>query len=118
MSIGWFVDGSYLTKVWGGLWGPRAVGQETPRLNYLKLRNLLESRLSDQVDEAYYLNADPDPPTAKTNAFHNALAYPPPTGPGLRVKLYWLAKRQLFWPSYMGGGPVVHPVTGQQFELS
>jgi uncharacterized LabA/DUF88 family protein len=111
MSIGWFVDGAYLGRVW-----QQAVPGQ--KLSYLKLRNVLEETLGDSVDEAYYLDADPDPPTAKANAFHNALAYPPPSGPGLRVKLYWLVKRQLFWPSHMGGGPVVHPTTGLQYELT
>lgn len=111
MAIGWFVDGAYLGKVWQ----QAAPGQ---KLSYLRLRNFIEHELGDTIDEAYYLDADPDPPTAKSNAFHNALAYPPPSGPGLRVKLYWLAKRQLFWPSHMGGGPVVHPTTGIQYELT
>lgn len=72
---------------------------------------------SERIDEAYYFDADPEPPTAKQNAFHNALAFPPPGGPGLRVKIYWLHKRSLFWPQGMGGGPVLHPQSGQQFEL-
>ena len=29
--------------------------------------------------------------------------------------MYWLAKRKLFWPAAMGGGPVVHPETGEQY---
>jgi uncharacterized LabA/DUF88 family protein len=33
------------------------------------------------------------------------------------VKLYWLYKKKLFWPQKFGGGPVVHPTTGEQFEL-
>jgi len=111
MAIGWFVDGAYLGKVWLHAAAP---GQ---KLSYVKLRNFLEQELDDRIDEAYYLDADPDPPTARANAFHNALAYPPPTGPGLRVKLYWLVKRQLFWPGHMGGGAVVHPASGTQYEL-
>lgn len=45
------------------------------------------------------------------------LAYPPPGGPGLRVKLYWLQRRKLYWPQKMGG-PVVHPNSSEQFELT
>src|SRR5439155_9049615 len=111
MATGWFVDGAYLGKVW------QASVPAGQRLSFLKLRTHLEQELADKVDEAYYLNADPDPPTAKANAFHNALAYPPPTGPGLRVKLYWLERRQLHWPAHMGGAAVVHPTTGVPFEL-
>jgi uncharacterized LabA/DUF88 family protein len=116
MSVAWFVDGAYLMKVWGGL-------NRTENLDYLKLRQALEARFCDantreHIDEAYYFNADPDPPTAKQSAFHNALAYPPPGGPGLRVKLYWLHRRKLFWPARLGGEPVVHPQSGEQFELT
>ena len=37
---------------------------------------------------------------------YNALAFPPPNGPGLRVKLYPSEKRRLSWPMGMGGGTV------------
>lgn len=115
MSAGWFVDGAYLMKCWNGL-------RITEALDYAKLRSYLESTYCDQqagerIEEAYYFNADPEPPTAKQNAFHNALAYPPPSGPGLRVKIYWLSRKALSWPSAMGGGPVVHPTSGQQYEF-
>ena len=109
-SAAWFVDGSYLFKVWQSL-------NRGDRLDYLLLRKHLESEFDVQIADSYFFNADPDPPTAKTNAFHTALAYPPPRGPGLRVKLYWLQKRALNWPMAWGGGPVVHPKTGKQFEL-
>lgn len=33
------------------------------------------------------------------------------------MKLYWLQKKQLWWPESMGGEAVVHPKTGQQYEL-
>jgi uncharacterized LabA/DUF88 family protein len=106
----WFVDGAYLFKVW-------QAQHRRDRLDYLKLRTLLETTFQASIDEAYYFSADPDPPTAGVSAFHNALAYPPPNGPGLRVKLYWLQRRALSWPAAWGGGPVIHPKTGQQFEL-
>lgn len=114
-SVAWFVDGAYLFKVWSGL-------GRTDNLDYLRLRQLLEERFCDRnagevIDEAYYFNADSDPPSAKQNSFHNALAYPPPGGPGLRVKLYWLQRKKLFWPQKMGGAAVTHPQTGEQFEL-
>ena len=87
------------------------------RLDYLRLREHLEEKFQVKIADSYFFNADPDPPTAKTNAFHTALAYPPPSGPGLRVKLYWLQKRALTWPNAWGGGPVTHP-NGRQFELT
>ncbi|MBI1807423.1 MAG: hypothetical protein HYR76_10280 [Ignavibacteria bacterium] len=76
MSIGFFIDGAYVYKVFND------------RVNYLKLRQHLEKELGDTIDEGYFFNADTDPPRAQK--LHNALTYPPPTGPGLRVKIYWL----------------------------
>ena len=115
MSAAWFIDGAYLMKCWNGL-------HRQDSLDFAKLRSYLEQTYCDQpagerIEEAYYFNADPEPPTARQNAFHNALAYPPPGGPGLRVKIYWLNKKLLNWPAALGGGPVVHPQSGQQFEL-
>jgi uncharacterized LabA/DUF88 family protein len=107
----WFIDGAYVYKVWQGL-------RRADRLDYLELRRHLETAFADRIDEAYYFNADTDPPNAKANAFHSALSYPPPDGPGIRVKLYWVQKRQLFWPSSWGGGPVLHPETARPFELT
>jgi uncharacterized LabA/DUF88 family protein len=91
--------------------------QRSDRLDYSKLRNQLESTFQVSIDEAYYFSADPVPPNAGVNAFHNALSYPPPHGPGLRVKLYWLQRRALNWPAAWGGGPIIYPKNGQQFEL-
>ena len=106
----WFIDGAYLYKVWQGL-------KRADRLDYLKLRQYLESTFATGIDDAYYFNSDPDVASAKQNAFHSALAHRPPDGPGLRVKLYWLQKKALFWPTSWGGGPVLHPETGRHFEL-
>lgn len=113
MSAAWFVDGAYLFKVWGDL-------ARDDHLDYLELRQGLERNYCDiergeRIEEAYYFNADPDPPSAAQNAFHTALQYPPPKGAGLRVKLYWLQRRELRWPPQMGGDLVVHPQTGEHF---
>ena len=113
MSIGWFVDGSYMMKVWNDY--GRMVNV-MDRLNFTKMRTLLERELKDLIDEAYYFNAETDLGADKASAFYNALAFPPPSGPGLRVKLYSLQRRQLYWPAHLGGGPVVHPQTGVQYE--
>jgi len=102
MPIGLFIDGAYLAKVY-----PR-------RADYAALRRLVETELRDTVDEGYYFDADDDPP--KAQKLHNALAYPPPTGPGLRVKIYWLHKKKLFWSQSLGGGPVMHPNKQIQYE--
>ncbi|HYQ46869.1 MAG TPA: NYN domain-containing protein [Polyangiaceae bacterium] len=109
-AAAWFIDGAYLFKVWQSL-------KRSDRLDYLKLRQYLESTFATVIDDAYYFNSDPDVASAKQNAFHSALAHRPPDGPGIRVKLYWLQKRPLFWPTSWGGGPVNHPETGRHFEL-
>ena len=110
-SAAWFIDGSYLYKVWQGL-------HRGDRLDYGLLRRHLERKFDVRIGEGYFFNVDADPPAAQGNSFHKALSYPPPGGPGLRVKLYWLRKRLLYWPNAAGGGgPVVHPVTGERYEL-
>lgn len=95
MSIGLFIDGAYIWKTF------------KEHIDYSKLRKHIEAELKDTVDEGYFFNADTDPP--KAEKLHNALTFPPPRGPGLRVKIYWLQKKQLFWPKQLGGQPVVHP---------
>jgi uncharacterized LabA/DUF88 family protein len=107
----WFIDGAYVFKAWQSL-------RRTDHLDYLSLRQYLEATFAGRIDDAYYFNADADPPNTKADAFHRALAYPPPAGPGIRVKLYWLHKKALFWPTSWGGGPIVHPETGRHFELT
>lgn len=105
MSIGLFIDGAYVWKTY------------KEHIDYAKLRGFVESELKDTVDEGYFFNADTDPP--KAEKLHNALTFPPPNGPGLRVKIYWLQKKQLFWPKQLGGQPVVHPDDPSiQYELT
>jgi uncharacterized LabA/DUF88 family protein len=105
MAIGVFIDGAYVAKVF------------RDRMDYVKLRQLIEQELGDTIDEAYFFNADDDPPRAQK--FHNALAFPPPKGPGMRVKIYWLQRKLLWWPKRLGGLPVVHPSDETvQYELT
>lgn len=104
MSIGLFIDGSFIYKSY------------PDQVDYLKLRQLLEKELNDTVDEAYFFNADDDPP--KSAKFNNFLTVPPPNGPGLRLKIYWLTKKKLFWPQTLGSHPVLHPTDPSiQYEL-
>ena len=109
-NAAWFIDGAYLFKVWQSL-------KRADRLDYLKLRTHLETTFGEGIEDAYYFNADADLANAKQNAFHSALSYRPPDGPGIRVKLYWLQRKPLFWPTSWGGGPVLHPETHRHFEL-
>jgi uncharacterized LabA/DUF88 family protein len=104
MAIGLFIDASYIYKVFKG------------KMDYMKLRDHIENTLQDKIDEAYYFNADNDPPTAEK--LHGFLTLPYPQGPGFRVKIYWLGKKPLFWPEQLGGLPVMHPKqTDLQYEL-
>lgn len=109
MSIGLFIDASYVYKVFKGK-------LDYAKLDYVKLREHVESTLNDSIDEAYYFNADNDPPTAEK--LHGFLSVPYPAGPGFRVKIYWLSKKFLFWPEQLGGMPVMHPTEADiQYEL-
>jgi len=113
MNTAWFVDGAFLFKCWSSL-------GRADNLDYMLLREYLEDNYCDKaggerINESYYFNSDPDPPTAQQNAFHNFLTLAPPRGPGFRVKLYWLQRTELHWPNRMGGGPVVHPASGESF---
>jgi hypothetical protein len=49
MSIGMFVDGSFIYKSY------------PDQIDYLKLRLHLETQLADTIDEAYFFNSDDDP---------------------------------------------------------
>jgi uncharacterized LabA/DUF88 family protein len=111
MSVGLFIDGAYLLKIWQSL-------GRNDRFDYIRLRAELENRFWDQgetIDEAYYFNADPDPPRAEQNSFHRWIQMNPPAGPGFRVKLYWLQTKELFWPRSMGGQRVIHPTTHEPY---
>lgn len=105
MSIGLFIDGAFISKCYPG------------KIDYLKLRNLVERELTDSIDEAYYFNALDDP--GKATAFHKYLTTPPPFGPGFRPKIYWISRKKLFWPPQLGSHPVLHPKDPSiQFELT
>ncbi len=96
MSVGWFVDGSFIYKCYPG------------QMDYSKLRGKIEEILNDRITEAYFFNAN-DESSSGASAFNNYLTLPPPRGPGLRVKLYSFSRKKLYWPQQMGGGPVLHP---------
>jgi uncharacterized LabA/DUF88 family protein len=103
MSIGLFIDGAYVYKVAG-------------KIDHLKLRTFLEREMGGPIDEAYFFNADDDPP--KAEKLHSALTMLPPHGPGFRVKIYWLQKKNLYWPPELGGHPVMHPtIPDLQYQL-
>lgn len=113
MSIGWFVDGQFVYKCWREVCPDPQDG-----LDYVKLRNFIESELNDDIDESYFLTAEPQEANQKQNDFHKFISHLPPTGPGLRPKVYWVQKKELYWPSHMGGGLVVHPDTNEKFILT
>ncbi|MBN9466563.1 NYN domain-containing protein [Brevundimonas sp.] len=108
MTTAWFVDGGYASKTWQSVAG-------RDRLDYALLRQHIETDAGEVVGDAYYFDCDNDPPSAGQTGFHRFLSSPPPRGPGLRVKLYWLQSKAHEWPKHMGGGPIIHPESGGQY---
>jgi uncharacterized LabA/DUF88 family protein len=95
MSIGLFIDGAYLSNTGKGV------------IDFVKLREEIEAELKDTIDDGYFFDAPHD--QSKSEKFYSFLTLPPPHGPGLRTKIYWLDKKKLFWPPHLGGKPVIHP---------
>ncbi len=111
MAAAWFVDGAYAFSCWRQVSAGRA-------MDYTRLRQAIEDDAGEAVGEAYYFSADNDPPSATQSSFHRAISIPAPDGAGLRVKLYWLSSKKLFWPNGLGGAPVMHPTEPNvQYEL-
>jgi uncharacterized LabA/DUF88 family protein len=107
VSAAWFIDGSFAYKC------TRDMG----RIDYAKFRAEIEDDAKEEIGDAYYFNCDNDPPSAAQSGFHKRLGVPAPDGAGLRVKLYWLQHKKLWWPDQLGGGPVMHPTQPDlQFE--
>ena len=108
-GVAWIVDGSYAYKC------TRDLG----RIDYARFRDQIEKDSGENVGDAYFFNCDNDPPSAAQSNFNRAIAAPPPRGAGLRVKLYWLQHKKLWWPDALGGGPVLHPNDSEvQFEIT
>jgi hypothetical protein len=84
-------------------------------MDYGLLRSEIEDDAGEPIGDAYYFNCDSDPPSAAQTGFHNFLRSPPPRGAGMRVKLYWLQTKHHEWPHRLGGGPILHPETGEQY---
>ena len=84
--------------------------------DYRKIRIVSEKLLfSNVVDARYFNSVDNDYETDEsTNLFHDFLEKPySEGGGGFKVKLYDLKEDLLWWPD---GTPVVHPITGKQFN--
>ena len=108
MTVAWFVDGGYALKAWNSVSGGA-------RMDYSLLRAKVEEDAGEKIGDAYYFNCDNDPPSVAQNGFHNFLRSPPPRGAGMGVKLYWLQTTRHEWPRHMGSGPILHPVSGEQY---
>lgn len=108
MPTAWFVDAGYAIKSWNSI-------SSGLRINYNLFRSKIEEDAGEKIGDAYYFNCDNDPPSVAQNSFHNFLRSPVPRGPGMRVKLYWLQTTFHEWPRHMGGGPIVHPDSGEQY---
>ncbi len=106
-GVAWFVDGAYAFECW------RTVCP-THRIDYVKFRAEVEDDAGDQVNIAYYFNANEDPPLLAQQGFNHYLGKAAPEGPAFRVVLGSLSHRLLEWKK---GEPVVHPTTGEQYKL-
>jgi uncharacterized LabA/DUF88 family protein len=74
----WIADAAYLMKAAPG------------RVDYLRLKQHLETLNGGAIYESYYLNSMPYPTNEAQDGFHNWLKLAPPTGPKMRVQLYKL----------------------------
>jgi len=72
----WIADAAYVMKAAPG------------RIDYLRLKQHLETLNGGAIYESYYLNSTPNAPTDAQDAFHNWLKLAPPAGPKMRVRLY------------------------------
>ena len=99
MATAFFVDGYFAY-----------MSYQPKKLDFMKLRSILESDLRDSIDEAYYFCSEPKDEGVRR--FFNALSLPPPKGPGFRPKKYWAREIELHWPEKFGGEKVTHPRTG------
>lgn len=79
----WLIDASYIHASNMQLYGPQR------RVDYLKLRRLVESELGP-LWRGYYLNGVQDEANAGRERFHTWLQSATPNGPQLIVKLYGL----------------------------
>jgi uncharacterized LabA/DUF88 family protein len=80
MKTVWVVDGAYVMK------SSNTLG----RVDYLRLKTVLEAELGEPFFECYYLNSTVNPPTDAQDGFHTWLKCAPPSGPKMRVQLYKL----------------------------
>ena len=74
----WIADAAYIMKAAPG------------RIDYLRLKQHLETLNGGAIYESYYLNSMPNPSSDAQDAFHNWLKLAPPAGPKMRVRLYKL----------------------------
>lgn len=72
MAIGLFVDGAYLDIAW------RKISSQ--RLDFARLRNMIEQHCDDRILEAYYFDSDPE---RRRDSVYRMLQQH-----GFRVKLY------------------------------
>lgn len=88
MKTVWIVDGAYMLK---------AV-PPGEKLDYLKLKSVLEQQNECCFAKSYYLNSIPNPLTEAQDSFHRWLMAGPPRGPGMYVQLYTLKEMSVCCP--------------------
>lgn len=92
-----FIDGAYLNK-----------HTLAAKLDFRVFRSWFANHLDAKVSESYYFDADM---TGERDKFHMFLQ----RNCGIRVKNYWSATSELYWPPAMGGEKVIHPITKEPY---
>ena len=111
MPTAWFVDGAYALEAWDKL-------RTNHKMDYIKLRSELERNAGEQISDAYFFNSAKEEDNQPRDNFHKILERAYPYGAGMKVRLYWLSRKPLYWPERMGGSPVLHPNTQEQYILT
>jgi NYN domain len=106
-NVAWFVDGAYFSRCWSYA--------DSGKPDWLRFFDVVEGDAGEALGPAYFFDATSDPTSAASNPYYGFLQLPRPDGPGFRLVLGSVQKRELEWPNQMGGGKVLHPDNGQPF---
>lgn len=93
MGALWLIDGLYIYKA------AKTFQKDNPcfdkkGVDYKKLKDRLVKEFKIDNLDAWYFNSTPDPASDSQNAFHSWLKTSEPKGPGIRVKLYDIKKKE------------------------
>lgn len=107
MSAAWFVDGAYFGRCWEVV--------SNLSVDWNRFQDEIENDAGEELIASYYFDATDDTTAAEHNSFYKFLQLPRPNGPAMRLMLGSTQERELKWPSWLGGGPVLHPGSGDAY---